>query len=134
MGDNDGRCISRTREKISHKLGQVLMRARQLGLATAEFAEAVRLAPARPELRSDLGLARVLTGDRKGAEAEFREALRLDPSYLLARHRLGLVLLEDGRAAEAVPLFEAVLAADPSFTPARTALEKLGHSSFSSQD
>jgi len=46
---------------------------------------------------SDLGLARVMTGDRQGALEAFDRTLELAPDWAVARHNRGVLHLQEGR-------------------------------------
>jgi tetratricopeptide (TPR) repeat protein len=61
---------------------------------TAMWASSVAINPLNPRAHNNLGWARWLEGDRRGAEVAFREALRLDPAYRKARANLEALLGE----------------------------------------
>lgn len=56
--------------------------------ARDQFASAIDLAPADPELQNQLGTACYKAGDHQGAEQAFQQALKLDPTNLNAWTRL----------------------------------------------
>ncbi len=63
-------------------------RAPDLTQARAAYEEAVRLDPRNADAWDALGLARMMGGNRAGAEQAFREALAQDPNHYAARRNL----------------------------------------------
>jgi Flp pilus assembly protein TadD len=51
----------------------------------------VRLAPANPIARKNLGVALLALGDREGARRELAESLRLDPAQDDVRRQLAVL-------------------------------------------
>lgn len=82
-------------------LGDALRREGKMDDAISHLNEALRLEPARVEVRINLGVALAQRGDRQGAGKQYRAALRLDPENADAQEGLGVVLLETGQIAEA---------------------------------
>lgn len=87
-------------------LGDALLREGKIDDAISHFDDALRLEPARAEVRVNLGVALGEQGDSNGAETQYRAALRVDPDNPDAQEGLGVVLMETGRVAEAAPHLE----------------------------
>ena len=76
--------------------------------------EAVRLDPADPRRRADLGRALASEGRYAEAEVEFRQAVRLDPANPAHHANLGRALVAVGRYAEAEAEFREAVRLDPA--------------------
>ena len=72
----------------------------------AAYRRAVALAPARDDLRNNLGYCLLKQGRSADAAAEFREALRLNSSSVIARNNLGLATADNPK--EAVQNWQAI--------------------------
>src|SRR5690348_5210923 len=83
------------------KLGTALLAAGNLAAAEMHLQRAVDLAPERPGLHVDLGVALALTGRAGEAEHEFETAMRLSPTLAIAR--LNLARLCSSKAALTQP-------------------------------
>lgn len=60
---------------------------------------------AQPDLAiswAELGVARVMSGDRTGALADFNRSLSISPRWTASLHNRGVLFLQDGRIDEAV--------------------------------
>jgi Flp pilus assembly protein TadD len=75
--------------------------------------EAVRLNPADPLPRADLGRALAAAGRHAEAAGEFRQAVRLDPAHPAYRADLGRALAAAGRHAEAEAEFREAVRLGP---------------------
>lgn len=74
--------------------------------ATTFFRRATVLDPHRPNLWTNLGVARRRTGDVAGAQRAYRQALDLDPASPVAAGNLSALLRNLGRPAEAEALLD----------------------------
>src|SRR5208282_523871 len=63
------------------QLGNLHREQQRFAAAVTAYASAVRLAPAHPALRNNLGLALEGAGDPQGASAEYRAALEAQPGH-----------------------------------------------------
>ena len=72
-------------------------------LAAREFEAILSVDPGIAGAHANLGVARYLLADYKGAAAAFRRALELDPSMRNAELYLGLSLARAGNTEEALP-------------------------------
>jgi tetratricopeptide (TPR) repeat protein len=91
--------------------------------ALTGFANAVRLDPANPRLRENLGSFYFDLGRYREAEQSFQLALKLKPDYVLARYNLSRVYRKQERFDEARKELEKVLSDLPEDNPARASLE-----------
>jgi tetratricopeptide (TPR) repeat protein len=78
----------------------------QIHQAAAALEESVALDASIAEAWSDLGMARKLLLNERGALAAFQRAVRLDPADEVAQYRLGAEYLRQGKPGEAVPPLE----------------------------
>jgi len=87
--------------------------AERFGPAIAEYREALRTAPANPDLRD--GLARMLSraGQDSLALALYRDLLREHPDFARGWYNLGNVLRRSRRVAEAAAAYERSVALEP---------------------
>ena len=105
-------------------LGLALANEGRLPEAIAEYEQALRFEPVRPEvIHNDLGRALLEAGRRTEAVAQFEEALRIKPDYSMPHLNLGEVFLQDRRLPEAIAHFEADVRLDPKDA---TGLNNLG--------
>jgi tetratricopeptide (TPR) repeat protein len=88
-----------------------------------ECALALRYGTYDSEVQNNIGVTRVLIGDRDEAEKMFRAAATMDPSQHQALVNLARILREKGHYDEAVPLYRRALALQPDLPEA---LEGLG--------
>jgi tetratricopeptide (TPR) repeat protein len=82
---------------------------------------ALRLAPDPAETQFDLGVARYLQGNYRGAEAMFRRATVAKPNYAPAHDNLGHCLLQKGDRDEAIEPFCIALCCQADYAEAHTA-------------
>src|SRR5689334_15639814 len=82
-------------------LGETYGVLRNVAAAEKEYLEAIRLRPATPGVRLELGELYVAASQWEKAEAQFREEARRQPGDAEAAFRLGSVLLEEGKVKEA---------------------------------
>ncbi len=75
---------------------------RDLDMAEAHYEKARAIAPDKPKLYNNMGIARLRNGQPEAAIAAFREAVRVDPGYAGAWRNLGKVLQDAGRNDEAL--------------------------------
>lgn len=97
--------------------GQVYLELGQLPQALADFDQATRLAPRRPESYLYRGLLLQLQGDLQGAIAELAEVVRRHPS---APHHLRLanLLRQQGSLPSALAHLDEAICRDPTSAPA----------------
>ena len=94
------------------------LEVRERGLypeAEQEFRAAIKLEPANPDLRQDLGIALVFTNDLDGAIAEFRTAIRLQPDNADAHSNLGKALSDKGDLEKAILEYRTATRLQPDF-------------------
>lgn len=91
--------------------------------AAEECTLALRYGTYDSEVQNNIGVTRVLIGDRDEAEKMFRAAATMDPSQHQALVNLARILREKGHYDEAVPLYRRALALQPDLPEA---LEGLG--------
>ncbi len=103
----------------------------QLAVLLARLKERVRLAPANPQLRYDLGLMLLAAGQPGPAAQHLEEALHLRSDFVEAWTSLGTARQQLGQADEAVRCYRSALRANPAHAPAHTllgyALKSLGN-------
>lgn len=85
------------------------------GRAIALLGEALEFSPGDPQLRIELGLARLRQDDAQGAGRDAEAALALDPGNPAALHLLGKSLFAQGRSQEAVAELEKAVLKKASF-------------------
>lgn len=97
------------------------------GLHTAIvfYHQAVRLAPSRAELRTDLGHVYHNHGRYAEALAQYRAALEIDPQFAAAHYDSGLAWLALRRQDLAREAFQAALGLDPGCAACQDALPAL---------
>ena len=81
--------------------------------ALALVAQAIRIAPQKPELRCVRGRFLVEYGRLAAAEGVFKEVLRISADCYLAWTDLGILYLHDGRHQKAAFCFEQSLSFNP---------------------
>jgi tetratricopeptide (TPR) repeat protein len=86
--------------------------------ATRELEAACAQKPRLPNAYTNLGMARLLSGDAKGALASFDKALRMDSKDVTALYDRAAALNQLGQHRECLAALDAVLAVDPKFAPA----------------
>lgn len=98
--------------------------------ALAELELAVQWGPTLPTAHTNLGLARLLAGDAKGALAALDQAVKIDPRHVPALYNRAAALNALGRLDDCLAALDATLAIAPGFPPAVTSrqntLKKLG--------
>jgi len=100
-------------------LGGAALLAMERGTEAVErLLKAVRLAPERPDIASDLGLAFLQSQRYEEAETQLRHALNLRPDMPGALVSLGAVLREMGNDDEAVALLNRALSLNPNIAEA----------------
>lgn len=108
-----------------YDVGRVLLLARRIPEAGAEFNQALALKPDMPEALYGLGLAFDSLGRLDEAVDAYTRALRLSLDYADAHFNLARILAAQGRTAEAVAHYEAVLTLRPDDAEAKDALARL---------
>jgi tetratricopeptide (TPR) repeat protein len=96
-----------------------------LGLAQLLYAEAVRIDPAFPSARFNLGRTYLEQGRVDEGIVEVQEAVRLYPTFAEAHETLGLAYMERGQWAEAVTHLEQALNLKPALASGRNHLGRL---------
>jgi len=91
------------------QLGNLHREQQRFAAAVTAYASAVRLAPAHPALRNNLGLALEGAGDPQGASAEYRAALEAQPGHRQALGNLAHLRCRLRPDAEAARLCEEYL-------------------------
>jgi len=98
--------------------------------ATQLLDECCGLGPKLPDPHTNLGMARLIAGDAKGALDAFDRALQLEPRHVPALYNRASALNSLGRLDECLKALDATLAVDPKFAPAlqsrKNTLTKLG--------
>lgn len=82
--------------------------------ATAEFAEAVRLAPQVPYFHYTYGFALGRVGRLEEAMAAFRRELEITPDHTSSLAELGVCLAKAGRTRDAIPVLTEALSREPN--------------------
>jgi tetratricopeptide (TPR) repeat protein len=107
------------------RLGSSYEESGLLGLAVLLYREAVRVDPAFPGARYNLGRLLLKQGHREQGMAEVQEALRLYPEFAEAHEVLGLAYTEQGRLHDAVAQVQQALLFHPELATARNHLGRL---------
>ena len=98
--------------------------------ATKLLDECCGMGPKLPDSHTNLGMARLLGGDARGALEAFDRALQLEPRHVPALYNRASALNALGRLDDCLKALDATLAVDPKFAPALTSrkntLTKLG--------
>jgi len=100
-------------------LGNCLSDTGEFEAAFAAFATSIRLAPTRPDTRTNLAIALSRAGRHEDALVESRAAVAADASHADARAVLGICLQQTGHEAEAADAYEAALRLRPDLPAAR---------------
>jgi Tfp pilus assembly protein PilF len=90
--------------------GRALFDQGDFHAARAEFAAALKAAPASSEALARLAAACAKLGDWPAAEASWRELLATHPDLAVAQTGLGIALREQGRIPESIAVFEQTIA------------------------
>ncbi|MEE8292316.1 MAG: FG-GAP-like repeat-containing protein, partial [Candidatus Tectomicrobia bacterium] len=96
-----------------------------LGLAQQLYIEAVRIDPALPSSRYNLGRTYLEFGELERGIAEIQEALRLYPNFAAAHETLGMAYTEQGRFQVAIVHLKRALALQPAAAVGRNHLGRL---------
>jgi len=103
-------------------MGDVLIDARELETAEAEYRTALAANPNASSGHWRLGNALLLQSEFTEAEAELREAIRLDGRSVQAHTDLGLTLKSQRKLADAAVEYREALALNPDFVEAHNGL------------
>ncbi len=106
------------------RLGEVLVRGKQVLPAEQALARAVEIAPDLVEGWFHLGVARVYRGDARAAAEAFGRAIQLKPDHTLAHYNLGRCREQLGDPAGAERAWREALRCQPDYEPARQALAR----------
>jgi Flp pilus assembly protein TadD len=90
------------------------LEANQIAEASAHAANALKYAPAHPDVQYIAGLCASLQKDFAGAQKHYESAVGIYPNHISAQLGLGTLLLQQNEAAAAVPHLEKVLSLDPN--------------------
>lgn len=105
-------------------LGGALLELSKAGDAAAgkraleELELAVQWGPTTPHVHTNLGLAKLLNGDARGALSALDLALRIDPKHVPALYNRAAAYSKMGRSAESLETLDELLTIDPKFEPA----------------
>ena len=99
-------------------LGGLLLATRRVQQAVDRLAEAVGLAPDRPDLLSTYALALQHRGDLELSEKTFRKAIALHPEFAEIRNNLGYLLVLRRQLPEAVEQLQLAVKIRPGFPQA----------------
>jgi len=105
-----------TREERIHAFvmrGRIYMRGHGYREALGQFNYALKLAPGRPDILRERGLARAILGDLNGAIGDYDLALAVDPDDALVRRQRGDALFDTGNTKKALADYDAALKAFP---------------------
>jgi Flp pilus assembly protein TadD len=94
-------------------LGNIHFVKYDFGAAIKSFRQALGIEPESTEVRHNLGMAFLATGQSNEALLEFKRILLLHPGYIEARNNLAVLELASGNGKAAMDHFIAVLAQDP---------------------
>ena len=96
------RAVTRDNTLALYNLGCLYASQGREEIASAQFAEAIRIDPSDARARANLGASWFRQGRADEALHELQEAVRLDPQDAVARASLGTVLIGMGRLEEAL--------------------------------
>lgn len=122
-------------EMLANLGGALLEQAKAGDAAALERAfevltQCCAMGPRLPDAQTNLGMAKLLAGDAKGALESFELALKVDPRHVPALYDKAAALNAMGRLPECLKALDATLAVDPKFQPAleskKNTLAKLG--------
>jgi Flp pilus assembly protein TadD len=114
-------------------LGQAYAAKRKWSDAVAAFRKALELNPYYVDVRNDLGMALVLSGDREEGKKEFHQAFNdpTNPTSEISARNLGQVYLEEKNYAEAINWFRTSITRNKAYADAylgfSDALQASGH-------
>ncbi len=106
-------------------LGWGLRRLERWEDAIGAFRQAAELGGEGCDVRNELAICLMETGDLSGARKELEKALRLENDNLKVISNLGVVALRSGRMEEAAAFFRTVLEIDPEDPIAKRYLAEL---------
>lgn len=106
-------------------LGWGLRRLERWEEAIAAFSKAAELGGEGCDVRNELAICLMETGDLAGARKELEKALRLENDNLKVISNLGVVALRSGKKDEAAAFFRTVLELDPEDPIAKRYLAEL---------
>jgi Tfp pilus assembly protein PilF len=86
----------------------VALKAKDYDTAMAAFAQAIALAPGRPDIHKDLGYTLLKVGDNEAARDQFGEAMRLDPADDHVALEYAFLCYETKQQAEARRVFDRI--------------------------
>lgn len=101
--------ISSGNGRIKSGLARAMLQMQNPGEAIRLFDQAARLGYQGPDMLSDRGLARDLTGDQAGAQADYLQALKLKPDDAVLQKRYGVSLGISGKVDAAEKAIEPLL-------------------------
>ncbi|MDR1308160.1 MAG: tetratricopeptide repeat protein [Treponema sp.] len=103
-------------------LGWGLRRLARWEDGAACFEKALELGQANPDIRNELAICRMESGDLDGARRELEKALRRDPDNVKIISNLGILALKRGEDDKAAAFFRTVLELEPGDPIAKTFL------------
>jgi Flp pilus assembly protein TadD len=105
-------------------LGQAYAAKRKWNDAAAAFRKALELNPYYVDVKNDLGMALILSGDREGGKKEFLAAFgdATNPTPEISARNLGQVYYEEKNYAEAASWFRTSLARNKAYGDAHLGL------------
>lgn len=102
-----------------HNIALLATEKEDYARAEAELTEALRHAPAMPELYLALGNVHLGAGRLSSAMALYQTLLDLDPNHAIGHNNIGMVFSRMGLPLPAIARFDRTLALDPSYAEAR---------------
>lgn len=112
-------------------LGNANLALKRFDHAKDWYERALKVDPARTEIRMDLAIALRFLGKTDDAIAELNRVLAKDPQNAAALYNLGVILLEDKHDQQkAIAKWEALMKAHPDYphaTELRQVVESLKH-------
>lgn len=114
------------RGSIAHeRRGHRALRRGRMGVALAEFRQALALEPTRFDVRQNVAVTQLRLGRRGDAVATLRENLELSGGYVPSWVLLASLLADDGEEVTAEEYLQLALEADPASAPVHASLAEL---------
>lgn len=117
--------LAKANLSFKNKLGAVLVQQQKLEEGIAVLNESLQLNPKQPEAITNLGFAKLLSGDLNAAMNHYNQAINLDPDFEQVLVNKAAILNMQGNKQESKKLLQQVLKRNPKNVMVADLLKKM---------